>query len=65
MAAPLVVWYSRRLGIRPLVTPEAIQIVDCHQDIKTQKAANELKFQSRPLKETITDTIRWLHARDT
>lgn len=41
-AAPLVVWYSRRLGIRPLVTPEAIEIVGCHQSIVTQKAAVEL-----------------------
>ncbi len=58
--APLVVWYSRRRGIRPLVTPEAIQIVGCHQKISTTKSAVELDFQPRPLRETITDTVRWL-----
>jgi dihydroflavonol-4-reductase len=60
IAAPLVVWNSRRLGTRPLVTPEAIQIVDCHQNIATDKAAIELGFQPRPLQETVTDTVGWL-----
>ncbi len=60
IAAPSVVWYSRWLGIRPLVTSEAIQIVGCHQKIETNKAAVELGFQARPLQETIADTVRWL-----
>jgi dihydroflavonol-4-reductase len=60
IVAPWVAWYSRRLGLRPLVTPEAIQIVDCHQQISTEKAAMELGFHPRPLKETISDTVRWL-----
>ncbi len=60
IVAPWVAWYSRLLGIRPLVTPEAIQIVDCHQKILTDKAAVELGFQARPLKETISDTVNWL-----
>jgi len=64
MSAPLVVWYSRRLGIRPLVTPEAIEIVGCHQNISTRKAAVELGFQTRPLQETIADTVRWLQNFD-
>ena len=60
-SAPLVVWYSRRLGIRPLVTPEAIEIVGCHQNIATRKAQIELGFQARPLRETIVDTVDWLN----
>jgi dihydroflavonol-4-reductase len=59
-AAPLVAWYSRRLGIRPLVTPQSIEIVGCHQNIVTRKAAMELDFQPRPLRETIADTVAWL-----
>ncbi len=58
--APLVVWYSRWRGVRPLVTPEAIQIVNCHQKISSDKAANELGFRPRPLRETIEDTVNWL-----
>ncbi len=63
-AAPLVVWYSRFRGIRPLVTPEAVQIVNCHQNISTDKAAVELGFRARPLRETIADTVQWLQERD-
>ncbi len=63
-AAPLVVWYSRRLGIRPLVTPEAIEIIGCHQNIVTRKAALELGFQPRPLRETIADTVAWLQTHE-
>ena len=60
IVAPGVAWYSRWLGMRPLVTPEAIQIVDRHQKIATEKAAVELGFQTRPLQETIVDTVNWL-----
>lgn len=64
IVAPGVAWYSRRLGTRPLVTPEAIQIVACHQNIASEKAAVELGFQARPLKETITYTVRWLQVHE-
>lgn len=60
LAAPFVVWYSKLLGQRPLVTPESIEIVTCHQNVVTRKAAEVLGFQFRPLKETISDTVRWL-----
>lgn len=62
--APAVVWYSRLRGIRPLVTPEAIQIICCHQNIATEKAATELGFQPRPIRETVVDTVRWLQKRE-
>lgn len=64
MTAPVVVGYSRLLGIRPLVTPEAIEIIGCHQNIVTQKAELELGFQARPLEATIADTVRWFQSRD-
>ena len=60
MFAPLVVGYSRVRGIRPLVTPEAIHIICCHQKISTDKAAKELGIQPRPIRDTIIDTVRWL-----
>ena len=60
MMAPFVVAYSRWRGLRPLVTPEALQIVECHQKIETQKAALELGFSARPIRETIFDSVRWL-----
>ena len=58
--APVITGYSRLRGIRPLVTPEAIQIVCCHQKISTEKAAVELGFQARQIQETVVDTVRWL-----
>jgi dihydroflavonol-4-reductase len=58
--APWVAAYSRWRGVRPLVTPEAIEIVQCHQQIATDKAARELGFQPRPLRDTMFDTVDWL-----
>ena len=57
--APAVVWYSRLRRVRPLVTPEAIEIVCCHQNIATEKASTELGFEPRPIRETVVDTVRW------
>ena len=62
--APAVVWYCRLRGIRPLVTPEAIQVICCHQKILTDKAATELGFQARPVRETVVDTVGWLQDRE-
>jgi dihydroflavonol-4-reductase len=62
--APAVVWYSRLRGIRPLVTPESIQIICCHQNIATEKAAKELGFQPRSIRETVIDTVSWLQDRE-
>jgi dihydroflavonol-4-reductase len=59
-ATPFVTWYSKLLGQRPLVTPESIEIVVCHQNVATSKAAEELGFQARSLQETIDETVGWL-----
>jgi nucleoside-diphosphate-sugar epimerase len=55
----MIVWLSRFTGRRPLVTPESIEIVSRHQNIQTDKAEQDLGFQHRPLKTTISDTIAW------
>jgi dihydroflavonol-4-reductase len=57
--APTLVWLSRFMGNRPLVTPEALEIVSRHQIIVTDKAERELGFQHRPLQTTIEDTVAW------
>lgn len=62
--APMVVAYSRLRGIRPLVTPEAIQIICCHQKVSTSKAVDELGFRPRPIRETIVDTVGWLQMQE-
>ena len=59
MAAPFAERWSRWSGQRPLFTRESVQVLSCHQDIQTTKAADVLGFQSRPLTETLTDTIDW------
>jgi dihydroflavonol-4-reductase len=59
-AAPLVARFSRLFGGKPLITPETIQIITCHQKIETNKAAVELGFSPRPLEQTVKDSIHWL-----
>jgi len=61
--APFAVRRSRRTGLRPLITPESIQIVTCHQKIATTKARDELGFVPRPVRDSVQDAIRWLLER--
>ena len=64
-AAPLAAWFSRRAGQRPLITPETMQIITCHQKIETAKAAEELGFRPRPIRESVRDAINWLQDHTT
>ncbi|MBN2291624.1 MAG: NAD-dependent epimerase/dehydratase family protein [Pirellulales bacterium] len=59
-AVPLVVRLSRLNGHRPLFTSESVQIITCHQKITTTKAAEELGFRPRPVRESVLDSINWL-----
>ncbi len=59
-AAPLVARLSRLTGHRPLITAESIQIVTCHQRIETAKAAEELGFRPRSIRESVQDSVNWL-----
>ena len=58
--APIVSWASRLTRHRPLFTPESIRIVTCHQKINTTKAADDLDFRPRSIRESVQDSINWL-----
>ena len=58
--APMTAWTSRLAGRRPLFTPEAMRIVTCHQRIETKKAAEELGFHPRPIRDSVRESIAWL-----
>jgi len=64
-AAPLVARLSRLAGHRPLITPETIQIITCHQKIATNRAREELGFRPRSIRDSVRDSINWLldHAK--
>jgi dihydroflavonol-4-reductase len=42
------------------VTREVLQVIGRYAWYDTTKARTELGWASRPLRETLTDTIRWL-----
>lgn len=43
----------------PLITYESIQIINSNSNISSQKAKLELGYNSRPIEETLDDTIEW------
>lgn len=50
-------------GTKPVFTKEAIlHLEHAHPNVSAAKAIRELGYKSRPLKETIEDTMRWLKA---
>jgi dihydroflavonol-4-reductase len=58
--APLLASLSQMTGRRPLYTSVAIQTLQgCNLSISHQRAARELDYHPRPLKETIFDSLRW------
>lgn len=60
VSAPAVQLACRVLNRRPLMTMDSVKIIRRHQLIETDKAEREIGFRSRPLQETIADTIGWL-----
>ncbi len=47
-------------GVTPRFTPYAIKTIQRHRNISYGKAERELGYRSRPLEETLRDTIQWL-----
>lgn len=55
--------YSDITATKPVFTKEAIlHLEHAHPNISSAKAEKELGFKSRPLVETIEDTMKWLKA---
>ncbi len=51
--------YYRLRRTRPLLTPYALHTLWSNSDISSQKARQELGYQTRPLKNSLADTIHW------
>jgi dihydroflavonol-4-reductase len=62
IGAPFVVAFNRVLGRRPLYTSSSLRALRCHRDVTSEKAKSELCYSSRPLRETVEDTIDWFES---
>jgi len=52
-------WYYRRTKIKPRFTPYSLEVLQSNSNISHRKAATELGYKSRPVYESIADTVRW------
>lgn len=57
--APVVTVTSQMLKIRPLFTRSSLIALKSNSNVIPSKAARELGYKPRPIRETIADTIRW------
>jgi len=59
IGAPFVTGYARLRKQRPLFTSESLSVLSGNTRMSHAKAARELGFNPRPLRETIEDTFAW------
>ena len=57
--APVVSTFDRMRGKRQLFTPIAMDELNSNRHLSHEKASKRLGYESRPLKQTITDTLDW------
>ena len=53
--------YYKVTGKEPLFTTYSIEVINSNSKISSAKAYNELKYSSRPLKESIKDSVEWIN----
>ena len=53
---------AQRLGRRPRFTPESLGALRANRHISCEKAAGELGYAPRPIRQTIADTVRWFES---
>lgn len=63
MGAPLVATASQLAGRRPLYTPAALVPLAGNRNISHARATRELRYQPRPLRQTVVDTLQWFKNR--
>jgi dihydroflavonol-4-reductase len=59
LVAPLVTTYSGLMGTKPLYTRDSLAMLCGHQEITSQRAAEELGYRPRSIRETLKDTFAW------
>ncbi|MCS7011226.1 MAG: NAD-dependent epimerase/dehydratase family protein, partial [Anaerolineales bacterium] len=52
-------WYYRRTKAKPRFTPYSLEVLRSNAEISHRKAECELGFRTRPMFETIADTVCW------
>lgn len=60
MAEPLLVFWAKRRGKRPLYTRYSLDTVSSPTRFSSQKARNELGLSTRRIQVTVRDTVCWL-----
>ena len=58
--APFTELYYKILGQPPLFTTYSLYTLNANARFSHEKASKEFNYSTRPLKQTLTDTIRWL-----
>jgi dihydroflavonol-4-reductase len=59
IAAPWFTGMAELLGRRPLFTWVALDALSSNRRISSAKAAASLSYRTRPLRDTLLDTLRW------
>jgi dihydroflavonol-4-reductase len=62
LGAPFIGAVSRLNGKRPLYTSVSLRALKSNRNISHERATRELGYQSRPFRETLTDTLHWFEA---
>jgi dihydroflavonol-4-reductase len=61
VGAPFMAGFAKMTGKRPLYTSASIRALRSGQDVSHDKAARELGYKPRPLRQTIIETLEWFH----
>jgi dihydroflavonol-4-reductase len=59
VGAPFMAGFAQLTGKRPLYTSASVRALRTGQDVSHDRAARELGYQPRPLRQTIVDTFEW------
>jgi len=62
LTAPLCELYYRILKQPPLFTAYSLYTLNSHAKFSNEKAKRELKYETRPMRQTLIDTVNWLKA---
>ena len=63
LGVPFASLYAAMTGKEPLFNAASVDIVRHHGLVSHEKAARELGYSPRPLRETIADTVAWFRER--
>lgn len=64
VVAPLAELYYRLRRTKPLFTSYSLHTLGAPADFSSERAQQELGYSSRPIGETLRDTVEWLRAQE-